>query len=375
MGEFSAGRLRRGTAGRVILLCASAAFYQVLAIFACLYHLKRRNPFRSEVPAVSILKPVHGAEPVAFNSHALIEHLRFEILFGVHSLDDSAVPQIRRLQQEFPGVDIRLIECKTVAPNAKVGSLIDLAREAKYPVLVVNDGDIRVPRDYLRRITAPLGDSRIGLVTCLYRASATSFPARFEALGIATDFVPSVLVAPFAGVNEFGLGSTLCFRAEDLRRIGGFEAVANYIADDYQIGKRLSQAGYKVYLSEVSVETHLGAASWRDVWNHQLRWARTIRVSRAGGYVGLPITNATLWAMVAAVYGWYPIAMGLLALRFTSGLLAGAGVLRDAVTARICWLIPLRDAFGLAVWAAGLFGRNVSWRGQRLRLRPDGTIK
>jgi ceramide glucosyltransferase len=359
----------------VILVCAAAAIYQLLAIFACLYHLRRRNPFRSEVPAVSILKPVYGAEPVAFTSHALIQHPRFEILFGVHSLEDLAVPEIRRLQLEFPGVDIRLIESKTVAPNAKVGSLIDLAREAKYPFLVVNDGDIRVPRDYLRRITPPLSDVRIGLVTCLYRAAAISFPARLEALGIATDFTPSVLVAPFAGVNEFGLGSTLCLRAADLRRIGGFEAVANHIADDYQIGKCLSQAGYKVYLSDVSVETHLGAGSWRDIWNHQVRWARTIRVSRGGGYAGLPITNATLWAMVAAAYGWYAIAAGLIGLRLTSGLLSGVGVLRDPLTARLWWLMPLRDMFGLAVWAAGLFGRNVWWRGQRLQLRRDGTIE
>ena len=142
---------------------------------------------------MSILKPVYGADEAfyrAIRSHAFIDAPKFEILFGVHSLDDSAVPDIRRLQQEFPNVDIRLIESRTVTPNAKVGTLIDLAREAKYPVLLVNDSDIYVTPEYLRRVAAPLAESRIGLVTCLYRATASSWPAKLEALGIATDFAP-----------------------------------------------------------------------------------------------------------------------------------------------------------------------------------------
>jgi ceramide glucosyltransferase len=358
----------------VILLCAAAAAYQVLAILACLYHRRRGDPFPREIPAVSILKPVYGAE-IAFRSHALIDAPRFEILFGVHSLDDGAVPEIRRLQHDFPAVDIRLIQIRTKTPNPKVGALVDLAGEAKYPVLVVNDGDISVPRDYLRRVAAPLADARIGLVTCLYRAAAASFPTRLEALGIATDFAPSALVAQLVGVNEFGLGSTLCFRAEDLRRMGGFESIANYLADDYQLGKRLSQAGYKVYLSSLAVETHLGSGGWHDVWKHQVRWARTIRVSRGGGYVGLPVTNGTLWAIVAAAGGWYWAAAGLLMLRIAAGLISGLGVLRDPLTAKLWCLIPVRDLFGLAVWIAGLVGREVEWRGLRLRLYGDGTIE
>jgi ceramide glucosyltransferase len=358
----------------VILLFLAAAGYQFTAIIACLFHMTRREGFRPEIPAVSILKPVYGADEAfyrAIRSHALLDAPRYEILFGVHSLDDPAVPDIRRLQHEFPNADVRLIESRTITPNGKVGTLIDLAREAKYPVLLVNDSDIYVTPEYLRRVAAPAAESRIGLVTCLYRATASSWPAKLEALGIATDFAPSVLVAR----KEFGLGSTLCLRSDELKRIGGFESIADYIADDYQLGKRISKAGLAVYLSKYVVETHLGSGSWRDVWNHQLRWARTIRVSRPAGYLGLLLTNATVWAIIAALVGWYWTAAGLLVLRLACGLIAGICVLRDPLTARLWWLMPVRDLFGAAVWVAGLFGTKVIWRGIRIHLRRDGTIE
>ena len=351
-------------------LCAAAAAYQVIAILACLYQMRRRNPFGPEIPAVSILKPVYGAAPGfadAVRSHLRLDAPRYEVLFGVHSHDDPAAAVLRDLGQP-------MLVSAPRTPNRKVGTLIDLEREARYPVLLVNDGDIQVGPDYLRHVAAPLADARIGLVTCLYRARGGSFPARMEALGIATDFAPSALVAPLVGVNEFGLGSTLCFRREDLRRIGGFEAITDYIADDYRLGLRLSRAGLKVYLSQYVVETDLGTGSWADVWRHQVRWARTIRASRGGGYAGLPVTNATVWAMAAAAAGWPVAAVGLMALRLTSGLLAGVGVLRDPLTRRLWWLMPVRDLFGLAIWAAGLFGNTVVWGGRRLKLGANGRI-
>src|SRR5579863_10142702 len=179
---------------------------------------------------------------------------------------------------------------------------MDLAAAAKNPILVVNDADIRVEPDYLTRVTAPLADARVGLVTCLYRPVGDTLAARFEGLGVATDFAPSALVARLLGVDEFAMGSTLAFRRSDLERIGGFAAVADYLADDYQVGHRIHALGLKCVLSDVVVETHLGGG-WPQIWAHQVRWARTIRVSRFGGYVGLPIANATLWAAAAAAFG------------------------------------------------------------------------
>jgi ceramide glucosyltransferase len=360
----------------VAALCAAAGAYQLLALIACLAHLRRRDPVPIERPGVSILKPVYGADDhfwPAIVSHARIHYPEFEILFGVRDSDDSAVRFIHRLQSEFPHVDIRLVKVTTQAANAKVGSLIDLARGARYSTLVINDSDIVVPSDYLDRLAGALRDRRIGLVTCLYRAGADTFPSKWEALGIATDFAPSALVAPLVGVNEFGLGSTLALRRVDLEAIGGFESVADYIADDYQLGKRISQSGKRVCLSDMPVETHLGSGTWRSVWDHQVRWARTIRLSR-GAYFGLPITNAALWAVVALFAGWWPVSLSLLTVRLIAGCMAGMAILHDPITARLWWLMPLRDLWGFAVWIAGAASGQVIWRGKRLALDKEGRI-
>lgn len=362
-------------------VAAAAGIYQLLAIVAALKQMRARVPQGGPMPGVSILKPVRGLDPrfyQAIRSHAEQDYPEFEILFGVADPRDPAVREIERLQADFPGVSIHLIHCTGTAPNGKVAVLADLERHAKFPLRLVNDSDIVVEPQYLRQVLAPLNHAetgaRIGLVTCLYRASAAHWPGRWEAIGIATDFAPSVLVAPLFGVNEFGLGSTLAFRKEQLEQMGGFAAIADYIADDYQLGKRISGLGLKVELSRVVVETSLSADSWGEVWRHQLRWARTIRVSR-GGYVGLPITNASLWAFAALASGWWWTAAALLSARLAMGLIVGVGVLRCPLTARYWLLIPFRDLWGFGLWLSGLQGRDVVWRDRTLRLNRDGTIQ
>ena len=251
---------------------------------------------------------------------------------------------------------------------------MDLAREARHPLLIVSDSDITVPPDYLHDVTAPLVNPSIGLVTCLYRAEADNLPSRFEALAIATDFAPSTLVAPFVGVSEFGLGSTLAFRRLDLERIGGFAAIADYLADDYQLGRRLHALGLRNLISKVVVSTRLSAESWSAAWRHQLRWARTIRLSRGAGYAGLPVTFATLWAVAAAAAGVWWLAAALLAVRYAMAITCGWCILRSPDVWKYFYLVPLRDLWGVAIWAAGLVGDTVEWRGRRLRLDAKGRI-
>jgi ceramide glucosyltransferase len=364
-------------AGGWWLVAGIAGGYQLFAMVACLWHLLRGASLRLANPGVSILKPVRGADPgfyQAIRSQAVQEHPDFEILFGIRDPADSAAPEIKRLIEEFPSVPIRLILCSQDAPNGKVGVLMDLAREARHPLFVVSDSDITVPRGYLSDVTAPMDDPAIGLVTCLYRAEADNLPSRFEALAIATDFAPSTLVAPFVGVSEFGLGSTLAFRRADLERIGGFAAIADYLADDYQLGRKLHSLGLRNLISKVVVSTRVSAESWRGAWRHQLRWARTIRLSRGGGYAGLPVTFATLWALVAAACGWWGIALGLLAIRLATAVTCGWFVIKSPVVWKYWYLIPLRDLWGVAIWAAGLFGDTVEWRGRRLKLDDEGKI-
>jgi ceramide glucosyltransferase len=250
--------------------------------------------------------------------------------------------------------------------------LIALAAAARHPILLVNDSDIRVDRDYLRKVIAPLEAAGTGLVTCLYRGRGQSFPARFEALGIATEFMPSVLVARLIGVAEFALGSTMAFRREHLIQIGGFEAIADYLADDYQFGARIHGLGLHIEFAESVVETNLGNGSWRDVWKHQVRWSRTIRVSRPGGYAGAVVTHVTFWCLIAALAGEWQIALGCLGIRIAAGIVTAHKILNTDVA---WWLMPARDLWGFAVWCAGLYGTTVEWRGQKLRLRPNGYIE
>jgi ceramide glucosyltransferase len=324
---------------------------------------------RGKRPGASILKPIHGADPAlraAIKSHTLLEG-EFELLCGVRSGDTAG-----NLIAEFPGV--RTVACTTQTPNGKVGSLIDLTRAARYPLLIVNDADIRVEPDYISHVVPPLADPKIGLVTCLYRPEGDTFAARFEGLGVATDFTPSALVARLVGVDEFALGSTMAFRRTDLDRIGGFEAIADYLADDYQLGHRIHALGLKCVLSDTIVTTRL-SGTWSDVWRHQIRWARTVRVSKFWGYIGIPVTFATVWAAVAAGTGHFAIASVLLALRMITATAAGWFVLRSPDVLRLWPLIPLRDLFGAAIWAVGLIGRTVSWRGRILALDSEGRIR
>jgi ceramide glucosyltransferase len=360
----------------VIVVFLIAIGYQLFALLACIAHLRRRDRVATTQGPVSILKPIYGADDHFFPaivSHAQLSYPEFEIVFGVRSLEDTAVPHIRRLQQEHPGVAVRMVQVHTTAPNGKVGSLIDLAREARYDILVVNDSDIVVEKNYLHVVTGPLEDPTVGLVTCLYRAGASSFASKWEALGVSTDFAPSALVAPLVGVNEFGLGSTLAFRREDLQRIGGFEAIADYIADDYQLGKLISRAGKKVVLTRMPVETHLGSGTWKSAWDHQVRWARTIRASR-GAYLGLPVTNASLWGFVLLAAGHAGMAVGLLAVRMAVAFTSGTLVLRDPLFGSFWPLVPLRDLWGFAVWLVGALPGPVIWRGVRLNLDREGRI-
>ena len=288
--------------------------------------------------------------------------------------DDPALADIARLRREFPLRRISVHIADTKAPNAKVGVLAELARRARYPLLLVNDSDIVVEPGYLRAVTAPLSDPEVGLVTCLYRAEAESPASRAEALGIATEFAPSVLVARLLGVAEFALGSTMVFRAAALAKFGGFEAISGYLADDYQLGSHINALGYRIEFAPVVVETDLGAESWRQTWRHQLRWSRTIRVSRPLGYYGYAVTHATLWALTALVCRFWWAAAAAFTMRMTAGLLVGRGILKDRHTRELVWFIPLRDLFGFAVWMGGVFGQEVQWRDRRLRLNADGHI-
>ena len=349
--------------------------YNALAIIAAL-RFSRRSIIPDFLPPVSILKPVRGRDPKfceAIRSHAAQRYpVNSKFSSGVADPDDPALADIKRLAAEFPDIPIRTIPTSNTAPNRKVGSLEILARAARHDCMLVNDGDIRVEPGYLLRVMSMLEDESVGLVTCLYRGKGASLPAQTEALGIATEFVPSVLVARLLSSSGFALGSTMAFRRRELNAIGGFAAIREYLADDYQLGARISALGKRVAMADTIVETNLGAGSWKDVWKHQVRWSRTIRVSRPAGYFGYLVTQTTFWCLIAASFGHTGIALVGLVVRIIA---AAAAMQTLSFWSPLAFAIPLRDLFGFAVWCAGLFGKTVEWRGSRYRLLRDGRIR
>jgi ceramide glucosyltransferase len=361
----------------------------------------RLRPASGYTPGVSVLKPLRGSDRQmyeSFRSHCLQDYPQYEIIFGVNAASDEAVADVKRLQREFPEHEIRLVVCtEPLGSNRKVSNLAQMMKQAKYGHMVINDSDIRVPGDYLRRIMAamedgvtavgygpagpPVADARqVGMVTALYRAEAgRSLASRMEAVTIATDFAGGVLCAvELEGGLHFGLGSTLAFPRAAAEAIGGLEALQDYLADDHELGRMIAEAGYEVVLSDVVVETFLPEYGFGAMFEHQLRWARTVRDLRKFGYIGVLLTFGLPWAMAAALCaggaGWSLGLLGAVAVaRFASGYLLCGPILNDRKTLGDLWLIPARDVVGVAIWFASFGGDTIVWRGERFHLK-DGRL-
>ncbi len=368
---------------------ASIVFYLLSGLALISFLRSRRQLSRCDrtgapLAPVSILKPLKGMDAEiweSFCSHADQRYPEFELVFGVSDRADPACEVVRKLQEKYPTRTIKLIVCEQVlGTNIKVSNLAQMLLEASHEILLVNDSDIRVDPDYLRQVTMPLADPQVGLVTCLYRAEpANTLGSRLEALSISTDFTPGVLTARFLENGlHFGLGSTLALRRRDLASLGGFEAILDYLADDYELGHRIAAGGKRVELSDAAVATFLPAYTLRQFWQHQLRWSRTIRDARHWGYLGIIFTFGLPWSLAMLVAsGGASWAWTLFVVTVGARLLVGLGtaicVLHDRQALRDVLLIPLRDLIAPFVWAAGLIGNRVHWRGDDFNLK-DGRL-
>ncbi|MFZ1140426.1 MAG: bacteriohopanetetrol glucosamine biosynthesis glycosyltransferase HpnI [Candidatus Sulfotelmatobacter sp.] len=374
-----------------ILGCVSSSIYYMICLRSAVAFMRQRQADMSvrptqSWPPVSILKPLKGTDPdiyESFRSHCLQDYPEYEIIFGVSDPDDPAVASVQQLQREFPDHAIRLVVSPDkLGANVKVSNLEQMLHAARNQHLVVNDSDIRVEPNYLRRVIAPLADERVGMVTCLYRGvAAPTLGSQLESLGISTDFCAGVLVArQLEGGLRFGLGSTLAFRRTDLERIGGFRSIVDFLADDYELGRRIADLGLQVVLSDVVVETHLPAYDVRGFLAHQLRWARSVRDSRTRGYIGLASTYGLMWALLALIAShaapWSWAVLGAIALlRLAVALTVGKFVLKDWRLLQHLWLLPVRDLVAVAVWIASFAGHTVSWRGDRFVLKNGRLIR
>ena len=256
-----------------ILGCVSSSIYYLICLWSAAVFLRERKAGEgarptqpSSLPPISILKPLKGTDPdiyASFRSHCLQDYPEYEIIFGVSDPDDPAIASVQQLRREFPDRAIRLVlSPDQLGPNVKISNLEQMLPSARYQHLLVNDSDICVEKDYLRRVIAPLVDPRVGMVTCLYRGVADpTLGSQLESLGISTDFCAAVLVASqLEGALSFGLGSTLAFRRADLERIGGFRSIVDFLSDDYELGRRITTLGLQVLLADVAnlMAEHIG---------------------------------------------------------------------------------------------------------------------
>ena len=373
-----------------VLTLAGMGYFLAAILAARVFITARRAPLPAFTPGVSILKSLKGLDPAmldAFRSHCRQTYTGdYELLFGVSALDDPAIAAVEELQREFPDLPIQLIHCPaSLGTNGKVSTLIQLATHARHPYLLINDSDITVSPRYLERVMAPFAPStsatkQVGLVTALYRGRAHgTLPSRLESLGIATDFQAGVLLSKMIeGGLHYGLGSTLAVSREAFDKIGGLAPLVDHLADDYELGARIDQAGYRVALSAEVVETSTPAYAWGGFIDHQLRWARTVRDARPGGYIGLIFTHGLAWALLNVIAsGVSPVSFWLLGLSFflrlALAMTVGTQVLADHQVLPSLWLLPLRDVVAMCVWVAGFAGNTIVWRGQRFTLK-DGKL-
>lgn len=366
------------------LLAVGGLGYLLLTLWSIWRYTRRRIPVADFAPPVSLLKPLKGLDPEmyeAFRSHCLQDYPQYEIIFGVNDAHDEAIAAVEKLKAEFPERSIELVICpEAFGTNRKVSNLLQMAKAARFSHLVINDGDIRVPSNYLREVMGPFADEKTGMVTALYRGvAARTLGSRLEAVTIGTDFAGGVLCAMTIERGlHFALGSTLAISQTVLEKIGGLTPLLDYLADDYELGVRTSKAGFEVQLANVVVETNLHPYTMGEMFDHQLRWARTMRDLRKGGYAGVLFTFALPWAILAtlfsggSVWSWALLAV-VFVIRMIAAYLLCASVLQDRRTLRDLWLVPLRDFVGVLVWLASYAGNTITWRGEKFKI-ADGKL-
>jgi ceramide glucosyltransferase len=368
--------------GGFLVLAATGCVYALIAAAAMRRFAGEDASDATAFPSITILKPLHGAEPGLHDKLASFCDQDYpgpvQILFGVQDANDPAIAVVDGLIAERPGADLQLlVSTHPAGPNPKVATLIGLQGRIRHDVVVLSDSDVSVERNYLARTVATLAQPGVGLVTCLYRGMPVpSLWARLASMAIDYDFLPKVLVGLALGLARPCFGSTIAMRRETLERIGGFDAFLEYLADDNAIGEAVRGIGMRVAIPRWIVEHACPERSFMELWSHELRWARTLRAVSPAGYAGMVITHPLPFALLGASLN------GL-------GALGGGGIVA-AIACRLVlqlqvdhtlhvstsrwWLGPARDLLAFVVYVASFFVDVVSWRGQRYRVRADGTL-
>jgi ceramide glucosyltransferase len=372
----------------------------------------RRFPLHKRIadsgfaPPISILKPLKGCDDTSADSLRSWFNQNYsgpvQFLFGVADAGDPVCEIARRLITENPNRDAQLVICENLdGANAKVAKLVQLEKLAKHDLILVSDADVRVPPDFLANFVAPLRDAKVGLVNCFYRlANPVTDAMQWEAVAINADFWSQVLQSQTLKPLDFALGAVMLARREAIAKIGGFKSLSDCLADDYQLGRRIAEQNYRIALCPIVVECWHAPMNWREVWRHQLRWARTIRVCQPMPYFFSILSNATLWPLLWLGFSLaasknicvplVAIVCLLIRIALAKNLqrrLTGARAARTRVTTVLAhageppalrlapfWLVPVKDLLQTTIWFGAFAGNTVEWRGRRMRLKRDGTL-
>jgi ceramide glucosyltransferase len=362
-------------------LAALAMGYSIAAWLAVQRRIRTTGRAPADSPPVSVLKPLCGAEHALYDclrSFCEQDHPRFQIVFGVSEPDDPAIAVVRRLRREFPSADLAIaIDSTQHGSSPKVSNLINMMALARYDHLVISDSDVRVTRDYLAKVVAPLRDPGVGIVTCCYRGWARAgLWSLLGAMFITEWFTPSVRVAAMAGSRSFAFGATIAIRRQVLASIGGFKAIANQLADDYRLGELTRRLGLRTVLSDVVVETCVDESNLGELLRHELRWLRTIRAVRPVGHAlcfitfGIPV--AALGSLLAA--GALRVLAMLAITAVARAMLHSTLRKRDAALAHLL-LLPLRDTLSFALWGWSFATRRVRWRDDHYQVTRNGAFR
>ncbi len=368
--------------GGLALLSLALMLWQWLV--ALRFPLHQRPEAPPYAPALTLLKPLKGCDETteaSLRSWFVQEYAGpVQILFGVASGEDPVCAIVRRLMEEFPNRDAQLVVCGALqGANLKVSKLMELERLAKHRVLAISDADVRVPPDFLAKVVLPLREPEVGLVSCFYRlANHATLAMRCEAIAINADFWSQVLQSQSLRPIEFALGAVMVVPHQHLHDIGGFAALADCLADDYQLGNRIARRGHRIALCPVVVECWSEPMDWTAVWHHQLRWARTIRVCQPVPYFFSILGNSTLWPLVwlAATRTW-PVLLMVLCCWLTRVFMAlnlQQRLTQSRAGQAYGWLALLKDVLQTVLWLQAFTGNRIQWRGERMRLRPDGML-
>jgi ceramide glucosyltransferase len=371
-------------AGLLLLLSISAIAYYGYAIYAATKFFADLPVYDQNFhPPISILRPICGIDSKTYENLASFcqqEYPEYQIIFGVQDPQDPSMEVVRQLIKDFPNLDIQVTaSLHHLGANRKVSNLAHAVTKAKYDVLLLADSDVYVQPDYLRSVIQPLSDPTVGVVTCLYRSIAQGWVTTLEALSTPTEFLPGVLVSTAMEGIKFAMGQTIVIRRSVLEEIGGFAAIADYLADDFQLGFLPAQAGYTVVLSNYLIDHVMPHSTIAESIHRQTRWLVGIRASRPWGYAGLIFTHGTIASLLfllatgGSILGWSVFSVAWI-MRLAMAWFVGIRCLGDPVAQTLFWLVPLRDGASFMLWGYSFFGNTIEWRDRQFRLTRDGKL-